>query len=151
MGKRWGGTRPVDKAHNGESNAQISDRIDSMSSEWRGSKVVQLDKVFSHEVASASTQQAIKQAIDERGGFGRWGVIKPTETIEEVDLSSLYPTQDMILSSNLKSIVASMKNEGMKEMPTAVNLDGKIYVMDGHHRVAAALLMKQNRIRLRIL
>ena len=151
MAKSSGGTRGVDRTHKNGGIQRLSEKIDSLSTEWHNSKVLNLEKVFSHSVASSETQNAVKKAIEERGGFGRWGVIKPTETIKEVSLSSLYPTQDMILSSNVKSIAASISSEGIKEMPTAVNLNGKIYVMDGHHRVAAAILLKQKSIKLRIL
>lgn len=131
--------------------SQISENISKLSTDWRNTRVINTEKIFAHSVASSETQKNIEKVIDERGGFGRFGVIKPTETVKEVNVHSLHPTEDMVSSSNVKNIAFSALREGIKEMPTAVRYNGKIYVMNGHARVAAAIVLNQKSIKLRIL
>ena len=129
---------------------QAQSQVDKLSTTWMKSSVIRTEDVFNKSTSDEIRKKA-EQTVEKRGGFGNFGHIKDTESIETVSISNLYPTQDMVSSNTVKSLIASIKEEGMKEMPTAVRMDGKIYVLNGHHRVIAAKLIKEKNIKLRIL
>lgn len=53
-----------------------------------------------------------------------------------VKLSDLYATQDFVDRDVVGKMLKSWKPEG--DAPTVARIDGKLYIADGHHRLAAA-------------
>lgn len=76
----------------------------------------------------------------------------PTYTIEEVDPRILISRQDKteMESSKIKRLKKKMKDEGFVHNPdepvSVVNADGKLIIIDGHHRVQAAKSSKLQKI-----
>lgn len=58
----------------------------------------------------------------------------------------MHPTQEYIGANNLKKIATI--NFEANDVPYGVQRNGEIYIIDGHHRVAAAILKGNKKIRI---
>lgn len=55
-------------------------------------------------------------------------------SLSDVNVNDIYPTQRNINIDNLKSI------NNINEPPRLINIDGKYYIQDGHHRVSRDII-----------
>jgi len=55
--------------------------------------------------------------------------------IRSIDINKIYPTQKNINLNNLKQV-----NKKIDSYPTLIEIDGKYYVTDGHHRISRDIL-----------
>lgn len=56
-----------------------------------------------------------------------------------VRLGDLYATQPTVRRKRVKKFIK--EREGYKHLPTVIRMDGKTYIGNGHHRLAAAKLL----------
>lgn len=73
---------------------------------------------------------------------------KPSGDIKSVPISKIYPTQEYVGAENLKNI--SRIKYDKDDIPMAVSKNGKIYIIDGHHRAAIDILNGKKKIRVRL-
>ncbi len=68
---------------------------------------------------------------------------KKTQT---VDIDKLFPMQDAVNSKHVKALIEGKDVQKSSERPVVINLDGKLCIIDGHHRLAAASLMGEKQM-----
>ena len=88
-----------------------------------------------------------------RAGWIETGtVFAPKGTVQTVKMKDIVPGQKVVGTSNLKSVAKSMATEGQKETPFGVRVgkNGKVILLDGHHRVGAQIISGKKSTPIRI-
>ena len=140
MAKASGGTR-LSAVQN--TTKSISKKVDTISFPLFGdtnTMAVKVNDVFKLKYQKDEAEK-IRASVKPISSFS-----KPIGKYEYIEVSKLHPTQEHIGANNLKTI-ASIKFDA-NNVPYGVLRNGKIYVIDGHHRVAAAILKGNKKIRM---
>jgi hypothetical protein len=103
---------------------------------------VPVSNVFKNSYGEVPSQA--RQLIDSYMDAGRVTDIP----YAKVDISKIVPTQRNVNIDNLKR-VSKVKNPS--DDIVAVQSGGKVYLIDGHHRVANSLLNKETEVLMRLL
>lgn len=61
-------------------------------------------------------------------------------TIEEVNINSIYPCQQVINKTKIIELILYIKNNEVPGYPIGLKIGEDIYLLDGHHRVSAQIL-----------
>lgn len=134
------GTRHVDKTHVKKDNAT------GFFTEGELSRFhTDIDRVFRVKYNRESDDIARELAKDRVGT-----VFAPRGDVEYVSVSKIHPCQDGINAKRTMALVDSIKAEGFKEPAMALRVGNEVYLLDGHHRVAAAIIAGKKRVPLRI-
>ena len=86
-----------------------------------------------------------------------WDEIREREPVmEEVDLADLVPTQDLMSKVRVAEYAQELAEDGdldglLSATRVAVGVDGRLYLADGHNRVAAARQAGHTRVRMPVL
>ena len=131
------GTRSVDKTHTGRGNFFTQDELSRFHTD--------INRVFPVKYDRVSDDVARELARDRVGT-----VFAPKGDVENVSISKLHPCQDGINAKNTMALFDSIRNEGIKEPATALRVGDEVYLLDGHHRVAAAIIAGKKEVPLRI-
>lgn len=131
------GTRSVDKTHTGRGNFFTQEELSRFHTD--------INRVFPVKYDKVSDDVARELARDRVGT-----VFAPKGEVENVSVNRIHPCQDGINAKNTTALVESIKNEGIKEPATALQVGNEIYLLDGHHRVAAAIIAGKKEVPLRI-
>ena len=121
----------------------IDKKIDAISFPLFGNTntmAVKVSDVFKHKYQKNEAEK-VRASVESTSSFA-----KPVGKYESASVSKLHPTQEYIGANNLKKIATI--NFKANDVPYGVKRDGKIYIIDGHHRVAAAILKGNNKIRI---
>jgi len=95
--------------------------------------------------------QVFKRAIDYREAAKRgisWDTARPKMPgrVRPVFLQTLISTQQGLTTKNVRDIIEKHAWDSAGEPPVVVNVAGRLYLLDGHHRVAAAILAGERQI-----
>lgn len=69
--------------------------------------------------------------------------------VAQFDVSQIVPCQDGINPKNVIHIAESIAQDGLQELPYGYKIGDRIYLMDGHHRVAADIIAGKTKIAIR--
>jgi hypothetical protein len=131
------GTRSVDKTHTGRDSFFTESELSRFHTD--------INRVFPVRYDKESDDVARELARDRVGT-----VFAPKGEVRNVSVNRIHPCQDGINAKNTMALVESIKNEGIREPATALQVGNEIYLLDGHHRVAAAIIAKKKQVPLRI-
>lgn len=89
---------------------------------------------------------------DEYAGLGQWVHGKDRFKEQDVAVSDLITTQDFVDVRNVKKVLGEYSRGQYREVAglAAVKHQGKYYLQDGHHRAAAAKLMGQKTVKVKV-
>lgn len=71
--------------------------------------------------------------------------------IEEIDIKDIYASQGFISRERLYKQKQLLAKNIFPGYPVGVRANGKICLIDGHHRVAAQILAKRQKIKIRVI
>ncbi len=138
MAKASGGTRIINSK-----KAAINKMVDTLSFPLFGNTstlAVRVNDVFKQKYQKDNAEK-IRASVEPVSSFS-----KPVGKYEYVDISKIYPTQEYIGANNLKTIASI--NFDANDVPYGVLRNGNIYIIDGHHRAAAAILKGNKKIKI---
>jgi len=100
---------------------------------------IPVNKVFKNERAEVPKEknQSYEKAMEE----------KKELKDREIDSKHIVPTQKNVNFNNLKDV---KKAKNIKDHITAIEHEGKFYLMDGHHRVANHILSGGGKIKIKV-
>ena len=137
MAKGNGGTRTsrgnVSIGANVFTNADLSNYFTS------------IDKVFPNKYNKEDDDTARALAGDRLGT-----VFAPKGEIQEVNISAIHPCQSGINAKQVVSLAQDIKENGMNEIPSAIKVGRDVYLLDGHHRVAAEIINGEKKVKVRL-
>lgn len=62
-------------------------------------------------------------------------------TIEEVDINSIYPCQQVLICSKVIDLMLYLRDNEVPGYPIGLKIGEDVYLVDGHHRVSAQILL----------
>ena len=147
MGKRSNGTRGTNSSNSSRSRkfngGGVEEYVDKIAFNLYGStKAVSVDNVFKNKYKKEVAEE-VRNSVEYESVFS-----KPKGDIETVSVSRLHPTQQYLVSENLKNISKIEISED--NLPMGVLRNGKVYVVDGHHRIAADIIKGRRKVRIRL-
>lgn len=104
-----------------------------------------VDKVFYRKYSAADDKTAREIAKDRVGT-----VFAPKGEIKSISVSSIQPAQEVINASRVLSLATDINKNGLNEIPTGLKVGETVYLLDGHHRVAAQIILGQKKVKIRI-
>lgn len=148
MGKRSNGTRGTNSSNSAKSRKAyagglIDKKVDAISFPLFGNTstmAVKVNDVFKQKYQKEESEK-VRASVETVSSFS-----KPTGKYEYVSVDKIHPTQEYIGANNLKAIASI--NFDSNEVPYGVQRNGNIYIIDGHHRAAAAILKGNKKIRI---
>lgn len=84
------------------------------------------------------------------GGDRLGTVFAPKGDVENVSVSSIHPCQPGINAKQVVSLAQDIKENGMNEIPSAIKVGRDVYLLDGHHRVAAEIINSVRTVKIRL-
>lgn len=84
------------------------------------------------------------------GGDKLGTVFAPKGDVENVSVSSIHPCQPGINAKQVVSLAQDIKENGMNEIPSAIKVGRDVYLLDGHHRVAAQIINGVKKVKVRL-
>lgn len=72
-------------------------------------------------------------------------------TIEEVDVDDIWPCQQVMSKSKLIDLTLYVGKNEVPGVPSGIRMDGKICLIDGHHRVAAQILRGTKKVKIHLI
>lgn len=148
MGKRSNGTRGTNSSYSAKSRKAyagggIDKKVDAISFPLFGNTstmAVKVNDVFKQKYQKEESEK-VRASVETVSSFS-----KPTGKYEYVSVDKIHPTQEYIGANNLKAIASI--NFDSNEVPYGVQRNGNIYIIDGHHRAAVAILKGNKKIRI---
>lgn len=146
MGKRSNGTRGTNSSNSAKSRKAdegIDKKVDAISFPLYGNTstmAVKVNDVFKQKYQKSEAEK-VRASVESTSSFA-----KPIGKYEYVSVNKMHPTQEYIGANNLKKIATI--NFEANDVPYGVQRNGEIYIIDGHHRVAAAILKGNKKIRI---
>lgn len=70
--------------------------------------------------------------------------------IEDVDIDKICPCQEVLSKSRVIELILYIRENDVPGYPAAIRKDGFVYLLDGHHRVAAQILSGKKKIKIHI-
>ena len=141
MAKASGGTRKINSVKYKE--ASINNTIDSLSFPLFGNTstmAIKTNDVFKQKYQKEESEK-VRASVETASSFS-----KPIGKYEYVSVDKIRPTQEYIGANNLKTIASI--NFDANDVPYGVQRNGNIYIIDGHHRAAAAILKGDKKIKI---
>ena len=119
-------------------NESVADGLAKLETISQGRLDVPCEKVF-------------RRAIDYREAAKRgvgWNTARPKMPgrVRPVILLTLISTQQGLTTKIVADIIQKHAWDSAGEPPVVVNVAGRLYLLDGHHRVAAAILAGERQI-----
>lgn len=141
MAKASGGTRTINRAKYKE--ASIDKTIDSLSFPLFGNTstmAIKVNDVFKQKYQKDEAEK-VRESVESVSSFS-----KPVGKYEFISVDKIRPTQEYIGANNLKTIASI--NFDANDVPYGVQRNGNVYIIDGHHRAAAAILKGDKKIKI---
>lgn len=101
---------------------------------------VKVNDIFKQKYQKEESEK-VRASVETVSSFS-----KPKGKYEYVSVDKIHPTQEYIGTNNLKAIASI--NFDSNEVPYGVQRNGNIYIIDGHHRAAVAILKGNKKIRI---
>lgn len=110
---------------------------------------VQINSIFPNCHDMEIVRLARRQ-VEKHGGFGAI-VNGNLGQIEEIDIKDIYASQGFISRERLYKQKQLLAKNIFSGYPVGVRINGKVCLIDGHHRVATQILSKREKIKIRVI
>ena len=71
-------------------------------------------------------------------------------TIEDVDIADICPCQQVMSKTKLIDLTLYVGKNEVPGVPSGIRMDGKICLLDGHHRVAAQIMRGTKKVKIHL-
>lgn len=143
MAKNSGGTRKINSTKYNKKS--FNKTVDTLSFPLFGNTstmAVKVNDVFKQKYQKDEAEK-VRESVKSASSFS-----KPVGKYEYISVNKIRPTQEYIGANNLKTIASI--NFDANDVPYGVRRNGNIYIIDGHHRAAAAILNGNKKIKILI-
>lgn len=89
-----------------------------------------------------------REAIDKLAY--KLGKFNPQGEVKSFSIEDIIQTQQYVGTQNVIDIAKSIEKNGLQDNPTGIQVGGKVFVVDGHNRIAALRLSGSNTFDLRV-
>lgn len=86
------------------------------------------------------SKEHFARAIATKYGYGNLCDLDKGEIVE-VDINTIFPCQSIISKTRLIELMIYLRDNDVPGYPTGIKVGEEIYLLDGHHRVSAQILM----------
>lgn len=86
------------------------------------------------------SKEHFARAVASRYGYGKLCDLDNGE-IAEVDINAIFPCQSIINKTRLIELMIYLRDNEVPGYPMGIKVGEDVYLLDGHHRVSAQILM----------
>ena len=99
-----------------------------------------IDTIFPLEYNSSLSIRAHELAMRNGAFYGR------EAELVSVHINQIHPCQGILSGAKVISLMIYLKNNKLDNYPTGILVDKDFYLLDGHHRTSAYILMGKKKI-----